>query len=127
VITLGGGGVPVVRTEKGLVGIEAVIDKDLASQLLASDIKTDMLIMVNDVEYVAINYGKPEQEELKNITSSEAKRYLKEGHFPPGSMGPKILAAIRFLESGGEEAVITTPESLVDALDGKMGTHIVSG
>lgn len=127
VITLGGGGVPVIKTEKGLVGVEAVIDKDLASQLLASYIKADMLVMITDVEFVAINYGKPNQEDLKRITSTEAKKHLKEGHFPPGSMGPKILAAIRFLESKGEEVVITTPENLVYAIENRTGTHIVYG
>jgi carbamate kinase len=127
VIALGGGGVPVIRTKSGLSGVEAVVDKDLASQLLASHIKADLLIMITDVEYVAINYGKPEQEDLKKITSSEARNYLKEGHFPPGSMGPKILTSIRFLESGGKRVVITTPDNLEDALDKKTGTHIVYG
>jgi carbamate kinase len=127
VIALGGGGVPVVRKDNAIQGMEAVVDKDLASQLLASNIKADLLVMITDVEHVAVNYGTPQQENLRRITSSEAKIYLKEGHFPSGSMGPKILAAIRFLESGGERVIITTSEKLKDALDEKTGTIIISG
>ena len=127
VIALGGGGVPVIRSKAQLSGVEAVVDKDLASQLLATNIKADLLIMITDVEYVAINYGKPKQENLNNVTSSEVRKYLKEGHFPPGSMGPKILASVRFLESGGERVIVTTSENLEDALKKNIGTHIVSG
>lgn len=127
VIAAGGGGVPVIRTEHGYKGIEAVVDKDLASQVLASSIDIDLLVMLTDVENVAINFGKPEQKDLSEISVTEAKRYLREGHFPPGSMGPKMLSAIRFLESGGEMVIITTPENLEKALNYESGTRIVSG
>ena len=127
VIAAGGGGVPVVRTEIGLKGVEAVVDKDLASQVLATSIKANLLIMLTDVEKVAINFGKPEQEDLSEISVTQAKKYLREGHFPPGSMGPKIVSAIRFLEKGGEEVIITTPENLEKALSGEKGTRIVPG
>lgn len=127
VIAAGGGGVPVVRTEIGLKGVEAVVDKDLASQVLATSIKANLLIMLTDVEKVAINFGKPEQEDLSEISVTQAKGYLKEGHFPPGSMGPKIVSAIRFLEKGGEEVIITTPENLEKALSSERGTRIVPG
>lgn len=127
IIALGGGGVPVIRNESGLSGVEAVIDKDLASSLLASYLKADLFIMLTDVENVALNFGKPEQEDLKEITLSQAKQYLKDGHFPSGSMGPKILAAIRFMESHGKKVIITTSENLESALDNKVGTRIVSG
>ncbi len=127
VIAAGGGGVPVVRTELGLKGVEAVVDKDLASQVLATSIKANLLIMLTDVEKVAINFGKPEQEDLSDISVTQAKGYLREGHFPPGSMGPKIVSAIRFLEKGGEDVIITTPENLESALSGEMGTRVVPG
>ena len=127
IITLGGGGIPVIRNKNGFSGVEAVIDKDLASQLLAAYLKADLFIMLTDVENVALNFGKPEQEDLKEITLSQAKQYLKEGHFPPGSMGPKILSAIRFLESGGKSVIITTSEKLESALENKAGTRIVLG
>lgn len=127
VIAAGGGGVPVVRTELGLKGVEAVVDKDLASQVLATSIKANLLIMLTDVEMVAINFGKPEQEDLSEMSVADAKRYLREGHFPPGSMGPKMVSAIRFLEKGGEEVIITTPENLEKALSGEKGTRIAQG
>jgi carbamate kinase len=127
IIALGGGGIPVIPKENGFSGVEAVVDKDLASSLLASYLKADLFIMVTDVENVALNYGKPEQEDLKEITISQAREYLKEGHFPPGSMGPKILSAIRFLETGGNSVIITTSEKLESALENKAGTRIVSG
>ncbi len=127
IIAAGGGGVPVVRTEQGYRGVEAVVDKDMASQVLANSLKADLLIMLTDVENVALNFGKPEQENLSQITVSLAKKYLKEGHFPPGSMGPKMVSAIRFLEGGGKKAIITTPENLEKALEGKCGTEIVLG
>jgi carbamate kinase len=126
-IALGGGGVPVIRGESGLSGVEAVVDKDLASQLLASAINAELFVMVTDVPHVAINFGKEDQKDLTNITSSEAEDYLKEGHFPPGSMGPKILAAIRFLGSPDRRVIITTPENLDSAMEERTGTHIVSG
>lgn len=127
VIAAGGGGVPVVKTEQGYKGVEAVVDKDMASQVLATSINSDLLIMLTDVDKVAINFGKPEHKDLSQMSLSEAKGYLREGHFPPGSMGPKIISAIRFLEKGGEMVIITTPENLENALRGEEGTRIVPG
>ncbi|UCG69885.1 MAG: carbamate kinase [Thermoplasmata archaeon] len=127
VIAAGGGGVPVVKTEHGYAGVEAVVDKDLASQVLATSIKADLMIMLTDVDFVAIDFGKPKQRELSKMSVAEAKAFLSQGHFPPGSMGPKIISAIRFLEKGGEEVIITTPENLKKALDGEKGTKIILG
>jgi len=125
VIAAGGGGIPVVRQgDDDLAGVEAVIDKDLATSLLAQSIGADLLLISTAVERVAVNYGKPEQRELAELTAGEAKQYLSQGHFPPGSMGPKILAAIRFVEAGGHEALITSPESIGRALAGQTGTRI---
>jgi carbamate kinase len=127
IIAAGGGGVPVVRTELGLKGVEAVVDKDLASQVLATSIKANLLIMLTDVDKVSINFGKPEQEDLSEMSVADAKKYLRDGHFPPGSMGPKVKSAIRFLENGGEEVIITTSENLEKALVGERGTRIFPG
>ncbi len=127
IIAAGGGGVPVFKTENGYKGAEAVVDKDMASQVLASSINADILIMLTDVAQVAINFGSPKQENLSHLNVSEAKKYLTQGHFPPGSMGPKIVSAIRFMEKGGQKVIITTPENLEDALEGKAGTCIVPG
>jgi len=126
VIGVGGGGIPVVRQEDGsLRGVEAVIDKDYASSLLASGIGADLFLISTAVEKVALNYGKPNQVWLDRMTLAEAKRYLSEGHFPPGSMGPKIKAIVQFLEKGGKEALITSPENIERALAGETGTRIV--
>jgi len=126
VIGVGGGGIPVVRQEDGsLRGVEAVIDKDYASSLLASGIGADLFLISTAVEKVALNYGQPNQVWLDRMTVAEAKRYLAEGHFPPGSMGPKIEAIIQFLERGGKEAIITSPENIERALAGETGTRIV--
>lgn len=124
VIGVGGGGIPVVEEDGSLRGVEAVIDKDYASGLLATGIKADLFLISTAVEKVALNYGKPNQIDLARMTLSEAKNYLQEGHFPPGSMGPKMKAVIKFLEEGGEEALITSPENLARALRGEMGTRI---
>lgn len=125
VIACGGGGIPVVREpDGGLAGVEAVIDKDLASALLAQSIGADLLLISTAVERVALNYGKPDQRELGSMTVDEAKRYLSEGHFPPGSMGPKIRAAIQYVEAGGPEALITSPEHIERALAGETGTRV---
>ena len=124
VIGVGGGGIPVVEEDGSLRGVEAVIDKDYASGLLATGIKADLFLISTAVEKVALNYGKPNQVDLDWMTLSEAKRYLHEGHFPPGSMGPKIKAVIKFLKEGGKEALITSPENLARALRGETGTRI---
>jgi len=124
VIGVGGGGIPVVEEDGSLRGVEAVIDKDYASGLLATGIKADLFLISTAVEKVALNYGKPNQVDLDRMTLSEAKNYLQEGHFPPGSMGPKIKAVIKFLEEGGKEALITSPENLARALRGETGTRI---
>ena len=123
-ITGGGGGIPVLEDEEGnYKGIEAVIDKDLASSKLGEQIGADILLIATDVEKVALNFGKSEQEFLEKVSVAEAKKYLKEGHFPPGSMGPKVEAVTNFLESGGKQAIITSIEKIKDALKGKAGTH----
>jgi carbamate kinase len=125
VIGVGGGGIPVVRDEEGnLRGREAVIDKDHASSLLASGIEADHFLISTAVEQVYLNYGQPDQKPLHHMSAAEAKRYLGEGHFPPGSMGPKIEAVIRFLERGGKEALVTSPQNLARALKGETGTRI---
>jgi carbamate kinase len=127
VIAGGGGGVPVFNDHDLSKGVEAVIDKDHTSAILAHQLKADLFAIATDVQKVCLNYKKPAQRELSEMTVSEAKRYLREGQFPPGSMGPKINAAIVFIERGGKEAVITDHEHLVDAVNGQGGTHIVPG
>jgi len=128
VIACGGGGIPVVRGSAGdLTGVEAVIDKDLASALLAQSIGADLLLISTAVERVALHYGKPDQKDLTAMTVDDAKRYLSEGHFAPGSMGPKIRAALQFVEAGGHEALITSPERIERALAGETGTRITAG
>jgi carbamate kinase len=127
VITVGGGGIPVIDNGKGgCIGTAAVIDKDFASSLLARLIHADLFVISTAVEKVAINYGKPEQKWLDRITLAEAKAYLAEGtHFAKGSMAPKIQAVIMYLENGGKEALITNPENIGRALKGETGTWIV--
>jgi carbamate kinase len=126
VIAAGGGGIPVVADDQGmLTGVAAVIDKDLASAVLASQIAADMLVISTGVEQVFMDFGKPNQRAVKSLTVAEARRAIAEGHFPPGSMLPKIEACIQFLTHGGREAVITCPAQLSAALDGRTGTRIV--
>jgi len=127
VITVGGGGIPVVADDRGLLhGVPAVIDKDHASALLATVIRADVFIISTGIERVALDWGRPTQRSIDRMTLSEAKAYLAEGtHFAPGSMAPKIEACIGFLERGGGEAVISSPESLELSLMGRAGTHIV--
>ncbi len=126
VVAVGGGGIPVIRKENGdLVGVEAVIDKDFGSSVLATLINADMFIISTAVEKVAINFNKPDQKWLDKLTVAEAKKYIEEGHFAKGSMLPKIQAILRFLESGGKAAIITNPENLSRALRGETGTLIV--
>ncbi len=125
VIACGGGGIPVLRDRKGkLKGIAAVIDKDFAAQKLATLIGAEILVLITPVEKVAVNFGKPEEKFLSRITLDEAERYHREGHFPPGSMGPKIEAAISFLRAGGKKAIITSAEAMDAAISGKGGTEI---
>lgn len=124
-VAVGGGGIPVVKEADGsLKGVDAVIDKDFASSLLASEIKADVLIISTGVPKVYLNFGKPEEKALDKVTMAELKQYAAEKHFAPGSMLPKILAVINFLENGGQKAIITNPESLEDAVAEKTGTHV---
>jgi carbamate kinase len=127
VITVGGGGIPVIDDGKGgCLGTAAVIDKDYASSLLATLINADLFVISTAVEKIAINFGKPEQKWLDRLTLAEAKAYLAEGtHFAKGSMAPKIQAIINFLEAGGKEALVTNPENIGRALRGETGTRIV--
>ncbi len=125
VVAAGGGGIPVYYDDKGnLEGIDAVIDKDFASAVLALEIDAKILVISTGVEKVALNFGKENEKFLDEMTVKDCKKYLKEGHFPPGSMGPKIKAAIKFLENGGEKVYITLPEKIEDALKNKTGTLI---
>lgn len=124
VVAAGGGGIPVVRKNGSLSGIEAVIDKDLTGSLLASAIGAGTFLILTDVEKAALNFGKENQVELEEITVSRAKRYVKEGHFGKGSMEPKMVAALRFIKSGGKEAIITSLDKALEALEGKAGTRV---
>jgi carbamate kinase len=125
-ITVGGGGIPVIQTDDGIKGTAAVIDKDFASAFLANEIGADLLLISTAVEKVALNFGKPDQVDLDQMTVAEAKKYLDEGtHFAKGSMEPKVRAIVKFLEQGGKEAIITDPENIGRALRGDTGTRIV--
>jgi carbamate kinase len=125
-ITVGGGGIPVVRRKNGdLRGVAAVIDKDYASALLAQSIQADLFLISTAVEYVYLNFGEPDQRRIDEMTVAKAKQYIEEGHFAAGSMLPKIKAIVWFLEQGGEEAIITSPENIARALKGGTGTRIV--
>ncbi|HEY8541830.1 MAG TPA: carbamate kinase [Pseudothermotoga sp.] len=124
VIAAGGGGIPVIRENGILKGVEAVIDKDRASALLAIEINADLFVILTGVEKVALNYGKPNQKDLSELSVDEAERYLKEGQFPSGSMGPKIESAIDFVKATGRECFITDMAKLELALNGKTGTRI---
>lgn len=125
VICCGGGGIPVIREKRSFCGVDAVIDKDLASAKLAEEVGVDIFVIATDVEGVALNYGKENQEYLRVLAAGEAETYRKAGHFPEGSMGPKIEATIRFLESGGKRAIITSIQNIAKAVAGKAGTEIV--
>jgi len=125
VIAAGGGGIPVITKEDGdLAGVDVVIDKDLASSVLARDIKAECLMMLTGVEHVFLNFKQPNERALKALTVKEAERYLKKGYFPSGSMGPKIQAAINFLNWGGEVAIIAAIDKVKEALEGITGTKI---
>lgn len=126
VVAAGGGGIPVIADENGILsGVPAVIDKDLASAVLAHQIGADLLLISTAVEKVCLHFGKPDQRALDVMTVAEAKRFIAEGHFAPGSMLPKVEACVQFIENGGQEAVITCPEKLCLALDGGTGTRVV--
>lgn len=125
VIACGGGGLPVIELEDGILdGVEAVIDKDYASSKLAQQLGVDAFIILTDVDGVYLNYGEPGEQKLDALTLEDARQHLAEGQFPPGSMGPKIEAAVEFLENGGKSVIITCHEWLVDAVRGNAGTRI---
>jgi carbamate kinase len=125
VIACGGGGIPVVRENGGLRGVEAVIDKDRASALLAALLGVDTFAISTDTDYVYLDYKKPGQRPLLRLTVSELEEYYRAGHFPPGNMGPKVESALHFLKAGGKEVVITSCDHLCKAIAGDAGTHIV--
>jgi carbamate kinase len=126
VIALGGGGIPVIKKDNKIYGSEAVIDKDRSSALLAKELNVDLFIISTDTDRVYLNYKKKNQIPIDKVTSAELKEYYNQGHFPAGSMGPKIESVIKFLENGGKKAIITSYEFLIDALNGKAGTHIIT-
>jgi len=126
VVAVGGGGIPVVENEKGdLTGVEAVIDKDFGSSVLANMINADLFVISTAVEKVAINFNKPNVKWLDKMTAAEARQYMAEGHFAKGSMLPKIQAILNFLDHGGKQALITNPENISRALKGETGTWII--
>jgi len=126
VIAAGGGGIPVILNGRGLYeGVEAVIDKDYASSLIAREVKVDLFIILTGIERVFVDFGKPTQRELPVLPVAEARAYLDEGQFPPGSMGPKIRAAVEYIQAGGKEVLITDAAHLKAALIGRSGTRIV--
>ena len=126
VIAVGGGGIPVIRNEQGdIEGVEAVIDKDLGSSLLARHLGADIFIISTSIDSVYLNFGKENQKSIRRATLTEMKRYLNEGHFKPGSMKPKIEAVLQFLEGGGKEAIITAPENLLKSIKGECGSRIL--
>ncbi|MGQ9800386.1 MAG: carbamate kinase [Candidatus Saccharicenans sp.] len=128
VIAAGGGGIPVILNNRGLYeGVEAVIDKDYAASLLAREVGADLFIILTGIPRVYYNFGRPDQKPLPVITVAEARKYLEEGQFPPGSMGPKIRAAIEYIEAGGREVLITSANHLKAALINRSGTRIVPG
>ena len=125
VIAVGGGGIPVVRQNNSYVGIEAVIDKDFASSLLAREINADVLVISTEVSYVSLYFGRPDEQKIKIATVAEMKKHVQNGHFGKGSMEPKVLAGIKFTESTHCPTIITSPETIQEALDGKCGTRII--
>jgi len=126
VICCGGGGIPVIREGRSFSGVDAVIDKDLASARLAEEVDVDIFLIATDVQGVALNYGKKNQEFLRYLTTRQATRFLAQGHFPPGSMGPKIEAAVQFVRKTGKRAVIASIEDIESAVKGESGTEIVN-
>ena len=126
VIGCGGGGIPVARQGEDIVGVEAVIDKDRASALLASHLGADLFVISTDTDFVYLDYKKPTQRPLHEVCAGDLERYMAEGHFPPGSMGPKVQSVLRFLRDGGKQAIIASAENLQKAVAGHGGTHIYS-
>lgn len=126
VVACGGGGIPVVRANGGLAGVEAVIDKDRASALLATSLGVELFVISTDTDYVYLDYKRPRQRPLERASAGEMERHHRDGHFPPGNMGPKVESALRFLAAGGREVIITSYEHLAHAVAGRAGTHIVS-
>ncbi len=127
VVAAGGGGIPVIINARGVFeGVEAVIDKDYAASLLAREVGVDLFIILTAVEKVYINFGRPDQQDAPVLTVQEARKLLEDGQFPPGSMGPKILAAVEYIEAGGQEVLITKDSHLKAALRGRSGTRIVA-
>lgn len=124
VIASGGGGIPVTWKDGMLKGIECVVDKDYAASLMATLIEAEILLILTDVENISLYYGTPGEEDLDHLSKSQALEYFKEGHFPPGSMGPKVKSAIDFLDNGGKKVVVTSLELALDALKGNAGTTI---
>lgn len=125
VIAAGGGGIPVIRKKGLLEGVEAVIDKDHTSSLIARELDVDLFLIATSVEQVYLDYGKPGQRPLGRVTVDEVESYLHEGQFPTGSMGPKMKASIEYLRNGGREVIITDISTVARALEGKTGTHII--
>ena len=124
VIATGGGGIPVVEEGLKITGVDAVIDKDRASAILANEIKAEKLLILTGVDKVCLRFNTPEEKTISTMSREEAKKLLKAGEFPPGNMGPKIEAAIHFLENGGSEVIITSIEKALEAVEGKTGTRI---
>jgi carbamate kinase len=127
VIAVGGGGIPVMRAGRGLRGVEAVIDKDRASALLAARLGVDLFVISTDADRVYLNYKKADQRPVDRATATEMAQHYAAGQFPPGNMGPKVESALRFLRDGGREVIITSYERLYDAVRGDAGTHIIRG
>ena len=126
VIACGGGGIPIAKNADGQYeGVEAVVDKDSTAAVLATQIGAELLLILSDVPEVYLNYGKPEQRALTAVTLNQTERLMTEGHFPPGSMGPKVQSILTFLKAGGKRGLITTPDKLEEAMDGIAGTHFV--
>lgn len=125
VIACGGGGIPVMEKDGEIEGLEAVIDKDRSSALLAASLGVDLFIISTDADQAYLNFKKPNQEGIRNITADKLEQYMDEGHFAPGSMKPKVESVIRFIKNGGNHAIITNYEFLADALEGNAGTHVL--
>jgi carbamate kinase len=125
VIACGGGGIPVMWKGDQLTGVEAVIDKDRASALLAALLSVDFFVISTDTDFVYVDYKKPAQRALREVHTDELQSYLNAGHFPPGNMGPKIESVLRFLKNGGREAIITSCDNLQQAVAGQAGTHVL--